>query len=294
MEPEATPPDALTLTLSQRERGQRSTAGVWLVLLAAGGCGWVAASLGVAAAHRWAQPTPECVRPLPRVVIDRTISTVPLAKGLYTQGNNEGYGMLEAWIPRLGCYTVRKEGPEAFSGDALVVICPSRSVTAEFRQQLTEYVAQGGKLLVIDSPENTGSRANSLLWPFGLSIHHDRAWKGKLSTTAKVPTVDIASANEVTGGQPVGKLDQLPVAAAAKYGKGSVMAVGFGSLWNDKRMGENWMLEPNATVKARYDLLFALLRSLLEDQPLPKFPPPPPPKKPQAELPLKESGPAEL
>ena len=210
-------------------------------------------------------------RPLPRVVIDRTLSTVPLAKGLYTQGNNEGYGMLEAWIPRLGCYTVRKEGPEAFSGDALVVICPSRSVTAEFRQRLTEYVAHGGKLLVIDSPENAGSTANSLLWPFGLSIHHDRAWKGKLSTTAKLPTVDVASANEVTGGQPVGKLDELPVAAAAKYGKGSVMAVGFGSLWNDKRMGENWMLEPNATVKARYNVLFALLRSWLEDRPLPEF-----------------------
>jgi hypothetical protein len=155
-------------------------------------------------------------------------------------------------------------------------------------------VAQGGKLLVIDSPENTGSRANSLLWPFGLSIHHDRAWTGKLSTTVKLPTVDIAGANEVTGGRPVGKLDQLPVAATARHGKGSVMAVGFGSLWNDKRMGESWMVEPDGAVKARYDLLFALLRSLLDDRPLPEFPPAPPAKKPPAELPLKESGPAEL
>ena len=81
--------------------------------------------------------------------------------------------------------------------------------------------------------------------------------------------VDIATANEVTGGQPVGKLDKLPVAATAKFGKGSVMAIGFGSLWNDQRMGEHWMLEPNATVKARYDVLFALLRSLLDDKPLP-------------------------
>jgi hypothetical protein len=32
---------------------------------------------------------------------------------------------------------------------------------------------------------------------------------------------------------------------------------------------------------------------LLEDRPLPKFPPPAK-KKPQAELPLKESGPAEM
>ena len=111
-------------------------AGMWLVLLAAGTCGWVAASLAVAAAQRWAMPVPECVRPERCVVIDRTISTVPLSRAHDTQGDGEGYGLLEQWIARLGCYTVRKEGPEAFSGDALVVICPSRSVTDEFRRQL--------------------------------------------------------------------------------------------------------------------------------------------------------------
>ena len=89
--------------------------------------------------------------------------------------------------PRLGCYTVREEGPETFSGDAMVVICPTRSVPEEFRARLEQYVEQGGKLLVIDSPENTDSTANSLLWPFRLSIRHDRAWKGKLSTSRNCP-----------------------------------------------------------------------------------------------------------
>ena len=158
---------------------------------------------------------------------------------MYTRGDGEGYGMLESWIARLGCYTVREEGAEAFSGDAMVVICPSRSVPDEFREKLKQYVADGGKLLVIDSPENAGSTANSVLWPFGMSIHHDRAWKGKLSTAAQLPAVDVAAANEVVGGQPVARLAEWPVAAAAKFGKGSVMAVGFGSLWNDKSMGEH-------------------------------------------------------
>ena len=141
----------------------------WLVLLAAGGCGWVVASVGVAAVHRWELPTPKCVHPMPCVVIDRGLSNVPLANGLFTQGDNEGYGMLEAWIPRLGCYTVRKEGLEVFSGDALVVICPSRSVTPEYSEQLEKYVANGGKLLVIDSPENTASKADTpaaAFWTF--------------------------------------------------------------------------------------------------------------------------------
>jgi len=253
---------------------------VWLVLLAAGACGWVVASVAAGAANRWALPTPEAVRPERCVVIDRTTSAAPLARGMYPQGGGQGYGMLEAWIPRLGGYTIRKEGSEAFSGDALVVICPSRSATEDFRDGLTQYVACGGKLVVIDSPENTGSTANSLLWPFGLSIHHDRAWQGKLSTSAALPLLDVDRANQVAGGQPLGRLDKLAVVATAKYGKGSVLVMGCGSLWNDKQMGElesepgsGWMLDPDATVKARYEVLFALLRSFLDNQPLPTSPP---------------------
>jgi hypothetical protein len=33
------------------------------------------------------------------------------------------------------------------------------------------------------------------------------------------------------------------------------------------------MLDPDATVKARYEVLFALLRSLLDNKPLPMSPP---------------------
>jgi hypothetical protein len=272
--------------------GQGNTAGVWLLLLAAGSCGWVAASLAIAAEQRWATPEPECLRPEFCAVIDRTISNVPLSKGPDTQGENQqGYGLLEQWVARLGCYTVRKEWPEVFTGDALVVICPSRSVTEEYRRWLTEYVARGGKLLVIDSPENSRSQANSLLWPFGLSIAYDRTWKGKLTTTAGLPLVDVSGGYQVTGGTPVAMLDELAVGATVKYGKGSVMALGFGSLWNDKRMGEHWMLEPDAKVKARYDVLFGLLRPFLETKPLPA-PPPPRAKKSAGKLPLKESGPA--
>ena len=98
-----------------------------------------------------------------RVVIDRTTSDVLLSKGAYTQGDGIGYGMLEQLIGRLGYYTIRQEGKDAFSGDALVVICPRSAVDASFREQLERYVAEGGKLLVFDSPENANSTANNLL-----------------------------------------------------------------------------------------------------------------------------------
>jgi hypothetical protein len=106
-----------------------------------------------------------------------------------------------------------------------------------------------------------------LLWPFGLSIRRGQAWRGKLSTTDKLPVVDIERAYEIVGGQPLAKLDKLPVAAAVRHGKGLVMAVGFGSLWSDERMGETWMTEPDAAAKARYEVLFGMLRMLLDGKP---------------------------
>jgi hypothetical protein len=273
----------------------RGRDGGWIVLLAAGTCGWAAASLAVNAAHRWAMPLPECVRPQICVVVDRTTSSAPLSKGAYIHDGGEGYGLLEQWIARLGCYTVRQEGEDAFSGDVLVVLCPNKSVTPEFREQLTNYVAEGGRLLVVDSPENTGSTANSLLWPFGLAVHHDRAFKGTLALPDKRPGVNVEQACGVVGGRPLVWLDKLAVAATAQYEKGAVMAIGFGSLWNDKRMGETWMMEPQPDVKARYDVLFSLLRPLIEGKPLPVVPlPPEKPTEKAPDLPMKESGPAEL
>ena len=148
---------------------------------------------------------------------------------------------------------------------------------------------------MIDSPENAGSRANDLLWPFGMSIHHDRAWKGTLTASVKLPAVDVERACEVTGGQPVVKLDKFTVAAVAPHGRGVVMAIGFGSLWNDTRMGETWMLEPDAATKLRYNMLFGLLRPFFDGKPWPAFPPPATEKKDGGKKPnLKESGPAAL
>jgi hypothetical protein len=298
----------------QRERS-------WLLMMAAGACGWAATSWAVNLAHGWAMPLPECKRPQVRVVIDRTTSSVPLSKGPNTGGSGEGFGLLEQWIPRLRCTTVRKEGAEAFSGDVLTVIGPTRFVSESFRERLIRYVRDGGNLVVIDSPENMRSTANSLLWPFGLAMRHDQAWQGTIQVPGQTAEVKIERACEVAGGRPIARLDQLPIAATISFGKGAVLAVGFGSLWNDTNMGEHWMPEPDATVRARYDVLYAILRPFVDgseivdltqkdDKPLKDARPnkegrmrraiPPPIDVPaenpieRNDLPLKESGPAEL
>jgi hypothetical protein len=264
----------------------------WLLYLAAAACGWAIASPAVAALHRWQMPTPQRVRPETRVAIDRTTSAVPLSLGAYTQGKGAGYGIFEQWLARLDCHTVRLSGEECFADDVdvIVSICPNRPVPDWFRRRLAEFVAEGGRLIVIDSPDNAGSTANSLLWPFGLVVQRDQAWKGRLSSPWKVPPVQIASAWEISGGEPVARLDKLPVAAVARHGRGLVLAVGFGSLWNDRNMGD-WSVEPDAAQRERYEAMFELIRPLIKGE-LPAARQPPRESSPDAGP--KESGPAEL
>jgi len=262
-----------------------------LILLAAGSCGWAISLPMLNAWHRWNIPQPTPLRPERCIVIDRTLSDVPLSKGPYSEGGGRGYGLLEQWFARLDAHTVRLQGAEVFSGDVLAVIYPSRSVSDEYLERLRDYVSFGGKLLVIDSPENAGSTANSLLQPFGLLMHMERTWKGRLTVSDALPQVEVARAWEVVGGRPVGRLGARCVIAEKEFDRGRVLVIGCGSLWNDKQMGETWMLEPDDATRRRYEVLFGLLRPFFEGRaivPAEKELPPPP------DSPLSEAGPAEL
>ena len=58
------------------------------------------------------------------------------------------------------------------------------------------------------------------------------------------------------------------ICAAAQYGKGLVMVASFGNMFNDKNLGNDWSHDPDPAERARYDLLFALLRRLVQDEPI--------------------------
>lgn len=147
----------------------RTHRGAWLMLLAAGTCAWVAASVGVATVQRDAMPPLERLEdasPAVQVVIDRTVSDVTLSKGPYSTADGKGlgfqqpddgggFGLLEQWIARLGTpqlryFTDRRSGSTAFAGDVLVILYPDKKISPQYRRQLEKFVADGGKLLVID------------------------------------------------------------------------------------------------------------------------------------------------
>jgi hypothetical protein len=257
----------------------------WLLLLAAGCCVWMLTGATIAAAQRASLPMPKRLpdaAPTTKVVIDRTVSKVPLIRGAFSTAVgaeiNRSFGLLEQWIPRLGMpqryyLTKRDDGEAAFDGDVLVIIYPERPVSAEYRERLVKFVADGGKVLVIDSPANKQSTANELLWPFDLKIiQAEQSWQGILTLGGNWPSLNVDDSREVSGGKPVAFFAERPMAAVASYGSkgGKVMAVGFGSIWNEPNMGGEplWMVVPDADQKARYEVLYSLMRLLIEDKPV--------------------------
>ena len=238
--------------------------GTWLAWFSAILLGYLASTAAIAAWQRGGLP--ECKNPLIRVVVDRTTSRVPLSEGGYTR-EPEGYGLLEQWIPRLGHYTVRAHGPEAFSGDVLLVVSPTVSVSETFRSQLIQWVEDGGKLIVIDTPDPFGTTANSLLWSFGISMYYASPPQGELHLgSSEWPGISLDTACQIDGGEPFMWVGETPVAAKARYGRGTVTAIGFGSLFNNQNMGTTWLMEPGPKELQIYSLLFELVDAVIEDR----------------------------
>jgi hypothetical protein len=238
----------------------------WVVIVAAGLLGWSGAVLGVRSTQARAMPLPEAHGRMTRVTIDRTVSEVPLSRSGFIQGEKDGFGIFERWVLRLGYFTARHSGKDAASGDLDVVLYPTGAVPKDYLDALVRYVEGGGKLLVVDSPENVKSAANSILWPFGIEINRSVNVNGELTVPGGWPTTTVAAACEITGGRPFITLGGKPVAVTTRKGKGSVTVIAFGSRFADMQMGVTGDVEPDAAMKKVFELDYAIVRGIVEDR----------------------------
>ncbi len=237
----------------------------WPLLLAAGALGWAAVVVAVPAAGRAAMPPPKALSPMTTIALDRTVSEARLPRNGFIAGKDDEFGLFERSILRLGYFTRRASGADATKADVVVVLHPGggdQPTLVRFRRRLIEYVSAGGKLLVLDSPANARSTANSLLHPFGLKVTPVAHLEGTLSGTGDLPAVGVPSACEVTGGEPLARLGGRTVAAVARKGAGSVWVIGFASRFTDAKMGVTGDIVPGAELRKVFDFEFALLRRI--------------------------------
>jgi hypothetical protein len=82
-----------------------------------------------------------------------------------------------------------------------IIINPARDVPDDYAAAVVEYVRGGGRLLVLDSPTNYNSTANTILAPFGLEVRHEAPpTSGLLDDTSRgLPNIPVPSACEVRG-----------------------------------------------------------------------------------------------
>ena len=235
----------------------------FLIIACAVVFGWSIAVAYARAIHRHSMSLPTAVRPMVDVVIDRTVCKGPLSKSGFISGKKNGFGIFERWILRLGYFTSRRKGNDALTGDLVVFLDPNQTVTDNFRGRLVNYVEQGGKVLVLDSPANINSTANSLLYPFGLTVSPNAQLKGRLKAPENWPAIQIDSTCEIKGAEPVAQVMNVPVISRIRYGRGTVTVVGFSSRFADAYMGITGDVVPSDELRKVFDLQFAILRDIV-------------------------------
>ncbi|HEX4795817.1 MAG TPA: hypothetical protein VH370_18660 [Humisphaera sp.] len=238
-----------------------------LAIFSAAFLGWALAGPALHAVHRHGMPpiSPKPGAALHRVIIDRTVCATLLSNGGFIDGKPDGFGVFERWILRLGYVIKRTSGDDALKDDLIVFTYPSKDVPDDFRDALVRYVQNGGKVLVIDAPENATSTANSLLYPFHLEMKRGQALPaGDLTPPPGWSSTHVASAVEVAGGEPLILLDGKPVASTARIGKGTVTALGFGARLTDPSMGVTGDTIPDDDLLKTYALDYALMRWIVE------------------------------
>jgi len=235
----------------------------WLVVICSGVFGWSIATAGTRAIHQHSMGLPKAVRPMVQVMIDRTVCKGPLSKSGFISGKKDGFGIFERWILRLGYFTSRRSGTDALTGDLVVFVDPNQTVTNDFREELVKYVELGGKALILDSPANVASTANSLLYPFGLTVSPNMQLRGRLKAPENWPVIQIDSTCEIKGGESVATVTNVPVISRARYGEGTVTVVGFSSRFADAYMGVTGDVVPDDELRKVFDVQFAILKDIV-------------------------------
>jgi len=238
----------------------------WLLMLGAGALGWTLSVPIVRAVNRTAMPEPRSHSPMVRVGIDRTICDAKLPKNGFIAGRTTDFGQFERSILRLGYFTFRAAGDKLTNANVIVFLEPNLSISPEFKDQLKRYVAGGGKLLVMDSPENVKSTASSLVHQFKLEFKRPyRPLAGKLTVSTGWPVPTVKSSLEVEGGEPFVRLNARPVGARVEYGKGEVWAIGFATRFTDNEMGFVADVTPKGELVEVFEFVFTLLRTIAEE-----------------------------
>lgn len=157
------------------------------------------------------------------------------------------------------------------NSSALVEIHPVKEFTIEEIDLMIEYVRTGGTLIVIDSPLNTESTANTLLGPFMMAFDSTQTAESTAVVDLTGDTLGVArEAIALAGGNPLYEFeDERMVMGYIEVGAGTVIAFGASYLFSTEYMGTTAAIptpEQRKIYQAEYDLFTKGARIQVEDR----------------------------
>jgi len=210
----------------------------------------------------------------------------------FVNDRDRSYDLFTQWVLRLRYFPrVRRRLEDARDDDLIVLIDPLAPPTDGSPGQRVadcrSYLDSGGTVLVIlrtppawfsqnaflrllNEPlmlarsASSAVAAESLLSPFGIEVPEDeRCLRLPLLSADGRITGVVGDSLVVKGGKTLYTMGGKPVAAMQQVGDGTLVVIGFGSVFRDQGMGVTHSTLPNAQLGARYALFYRLLQELL-------------------------------
>ena len=211
---------------------------------------------------------PQPKTPYMKVVFEQEHGDYELPLKGFTREAGRSFEVFYQWALRVGYYpfTGKTLHDDLTDADILVIINPRKQFDAEENSRIKEYLEKGGKLLVMDSPDNSGSTADELLASFGMKINREKsATMPSLYAPSGMGTAPQNRVSVIEGGDPLLRSSEGdPILSMVKVGNGTVAALTFSRLFTNPPMGGSYRVVPNQQQRAIYELEFNLLRGLGE------------------------------
>ena len=219
-------------------------------------------------ANQLAYPLPDATSEFTQVRFEQEYSDFSVQSTLegFEADPQDSLNTFYVWTQRVGYVpSMHARLDDALAeGDIVVVVDPVKVPGQRDVSLLTEFVEEGGSLLVLDSGGNRDSTADAFLEPFGLTLgdastgrpprYERRDGSGELQFTESMSNVE--------GGKPLLTTDRGDVPCAyASVGEGVVVACGDSGLFFNSTLGEVNVLPSNQQRHAS-ELEFALMRFL--------------------------------
>ncbi len=247
------------------------------VVSMAAGLAWLTL-FGCHVANTRDYPPPAPLRAVDEVVLDLDYGTVELPVFGFTQRHQDSYEVFYQWILRLGYFPRVSLPADAHPAGGLdfeaalaahrpiVLAKPRRSFPAGTAKRLRAFLERGGSLLVLEDASTAESSAAELLAPFGLGFGDPARGRAVLESGTGNRICTLRAGRRVTGGTPLLRTDgDETLAAWSRVGLGQIVAAGLAGRFVNTAMGVSDRAIPDLEQRAVFELEFALLRGLVEN-----------------------------